>query len=350
MCGGSTEEEQKKLQGGRGQCKSLENLLIEETKITHLGVQLALRNLPDLKTIDHSSVIEALTEVHHNQQPLPKYALISLQLIEFQLSTPYRNGSLGLAASICPFVSNLTLHLKELTRNTGITDEELLGLLSIKSLKEFTISGFFPFLYHSPITFNSGIVPLLKAQGMSLQYLKICTSLFSVDVAVLIELCPNLRYLKLDCRYVPTSRDEPPNPKRTKTDSFVLNQLETLEIMEGFDGFPIPSDNFLRLLCAVPTLTSLVLEYCPSLSDDVIQKVFECHSFPCLKNLELEYCNFVSKKGIDLFMNEGNCLETINIVQCPLVKQENVDEWRAIAEKNNWNLSVDFYWDAEFAH
>ena len=49
-------------------------------------------------------------------------------------------------------------------------------------------------------------------------------------------------------------------------------------------------------------------------------------------------------------MNEGNCLETINIVQCPLVKQENVDEWRAIAEKNNWNLSVDFYWDAEFAH
>ena len=62
---------------------------------------------------------------------------------------------------------------------------------------------------------------------------------------LLIELCPNLRNLELYCRYVSTSQDEPPNPNRTKTDSFVLNRLETLKIIDCRD-FTIPSDNLLH--------------------------------------------------------------------------------------------------------
>ena len=37
LCGGPSEEEQKKLQGGRGQCKSIENLLISENDILIWG-------------------------------------------------------------------------------------------------------------------------------------------------------------------------------------------------------------------------------------------------------------------------------------------------------------------------
>ena len=62
---------------------------------------------------------------------------------------------------------------------------------------------------------------------------------------LLIELCPNLRNLELYCRYASTSQDEPPNPNRTKTDSFVLNRLETLKIIDCRD-FTIPSDNLLH--------------------------------------------------------------------------------------------------------
>ena len=46
LCGGQTEKEQNKLQVG-GQCKSIENLLIRETKITQLEIQLAFRKMSD---------------------------------------------------------------------------------------------------------------------------------------------------------------------------------------------------------------------------------------------------------------------------------------------------------------
>ena len=342
MCGGPSEEEQKKLQGGRGQCKSIENLLISENDITHLGIQSALRNLPYLKTVDHASLIQALADLQHNQEPLPKYGLISLKLTDIIPSPPYRHGSFELAASICPFVSNLELYINTISDLVTITDEELLGLFALKNLQKFTFHGIFFNGNESLITFNGGIVPLLKANGMSLHYLKIYTTLFSVDVALLIELCPNLLNLELYCRYVSTSQDEPPNPNRTKTDSFVLNRLETLEI-NGCHGSPIPSDNLVRLLCAVPTLASLVFEFCTSLTDDVIQKVFECHSFPCLRKLELKCCNFVTNKGIDLFMTEENALETIRIIHCPLVAQGRANQWKNKAKNNNWNCSIECY-------
>ena len=81
LCGGSTDVEQKRLQGQKGQCKSLRKLSIDPNSIPQKGMQSALKNLPELRILDHPHVFEALAEMHRSnqQRPLPKYNLTYLR-------------------------------------------------------------------------------------------------------------------------------------------------------------------------------------------------------------------------------------------------------------------------------
>ena len=320
-----------------GKCKSLRTLFIQATRITEKGIISALNNLPHLKILDHPHVFRALAEMHRNQQqPLPKYGLNNLwfamkhcQLLD-RVIGPCRGDDLGLAASACPLVTKVVLCFAE--RDNIITDRELLGLLAFEKLNELTLM-WETNDNNSRFTFNGSLATVLKARGMSLQYLKMYVNSIEVDVDFLLEFCPNLKYLELGCRF--TSRDDPHNPKRTKRETRVFEQLETLRIQSE------DSENLIGLLSAAPAVTHLVFRNCLNLTDDVLQKVFEFHSFTSLKELEFYMLHSLTDKGIDLFMNERNALEKIKLEYCDTVTPEKVRGWRNNAEKNNWNLTID---------
>ena len=134
-----------------------------------------------------------------------------------------------------------------------------------------------------------------------------------------------------------TSQDAAPsNPKRAKT-IFVLEKLEKIEIEYA------QTEHLIFLLALAPAVAHLVIALIgcgDRLTDEVLQNVFEYHSFPCLKVLKITTESYVTKKGIDLFMNEGNALEKIEILECKSVTKENVEEWREIAKNKNWNVSI----------
>ena len=134
--------------------------------------------------------------------------------------------------------------------------------------------------------------------------------LFEVDASLLVELCPNLKYLKLDsCRHTTIWRGN--NQKRFKPD-FALNRLKTLKI-RSCDEFHIPSEDLLCLLSTAHVLTNLSIIDCHSLTNKVLQQIMKSNSFSNLKRLVFDSCDSVTKKGIDLFMNAENALETISL-------------------------------------
>ena len=58
--------------------------------------------------------------------------------------------------------------------------------------------------------------------------------------------------------------------------------------------------------------------------------------------MTLRYCPNVTKQGIDLFMNESNPLSNIRLVLMHRLNQQNVDELKALAIRNNWQLEIGF--------
>ncbi len=87
--------------------------------------------------------------------------------------------------SLCPSVTEV-----EIKSCIGLTDSDLLDLLSLKNLRNFKMSGFYP--SHGNVTFGGGVTPILKAFGnSSLEELSLC-ELSDVNILVITQLCPNL--------------------------------------------------------------------------------------------------------------------------------------------------------------
>ena len=173
-----------------GVCKSIEQLYLLNTNVTQDGVKIALLNLSKLTILDHPDVVSVLYYMHGDRKcPLPKYSLHSLKLKtkkkgRLVLPIRYNIGTIELLACICPFLADVDLDV-----SVGIKDEELFGLQAVKNLKTLRMSSCF----ENSVTFRGGLAPLLKVRGFELTTLKI-DSLQNIDVALLIQLCPNLQH------------------------------------------------------------------------------------------------------------------------------------------------------------
>lgn len=323
-----------------GQCKSIQLLTVLYTKVTKKGVKTALKNLPALKSFDHPDLYQALVEMHQecSEQKLlalPKYSLVSLDWIGWCKSdggvpSPYISGCLAQVTSLC---SSITIvRIEEVAE---LTDQDLLGLLFLESLKDLSILYEKEFDLQCLISFEGGLAPVLKKQGKFLNSLKLVSFHVCVNIRVIIEYCPNLEYLMLGYYYTVAWQEEGIfSCKRIKRELWKLKSLIMHCNPETKPEIP------LLLLSSAPALKSLKIHKCDALTDEVFGNVFKFHPFQYLLTIQLLSCNRITKKGIDLFMSTNNPLSCLFFYGCDLVTHENIAEWEDLALKNKWNLEV----------
>ncbi len=351
MCGGrpTTDLGHEELMQ-HGQCKSLMILRIRNSRVTLKGVQIALRNLPHLKILEHDQVIQALVDMHENDEVLPKYSLIKLKIEnpEFQSNPIEGKCALRLVASLCPSLICLII-----SNPRGITDFNLLGLSGLERLSEFKLSGLqedFP--ETGVISFDGGLAPLLKTRGSSLTKLRFdyCLSI-AINLGILIECCPNLEHLTLNfCRYSSLTRQDKiglmaSRPSKLKKTDFMWEHLEKLKLwayyQEDDPHSDIPREVLLFMLSRSPNLKHLHLRDCQTLDDDLLRQVFLSHQFKTVEFVVFDSCDSITKAGIDLFMDESNSLKLLSCDGCKSVSNDDVVDWREKAKTNNWDFLVD---------
>jgi hypothetical protein len=328
-----------------GRCKSLQVLTVGNRKgrqITKKGVKIALENLPALRIIDHNATVEVwadIAQTHLNQMLLPpKFALSVLRLEDRQ---PYSSGYLGLAISLCSTITSM--HIEE---TAGFTDTDLLTLMALEQLQNLYIHAD-PNLgkNQEKITFDGGLLPLLKVKGSSLKKLQLFF-LSNVDVYRIAEFCPNLGDLRLEDILSYTCPDEVNvsfTSKRSRKD-FTLKSLTNLYIwvLQHEKSTNHPQREILLFLLSSPFLSKIEILSCDTLTDNVLLAATKIHQFENVTEIVLQKCYFVSKRGIDVFMQGGNSLKFIYLYNCKKVNQENINFWENQAQKKNWDFYIDF--------
>lgn len=327
-----------------GQCKAITKLLIEYTKVSKHGIQLALENLPSLKVLSCCSSVQVLSSMHQDAlytkvDDAPKYSLIDLHCTNETFESPYLPGALSTAVLMCPSLIKLRLVTQE-----TLLDEDLLCLMSCERLRELSIGGG----EACNITFDGGVWPVLQAIGQTLDSLTLA-EIPSVNLRAVTQFCPNLRTLLLfmNHNYSLAWAEEERNPfsPRTKEPSLpTLKKLESIHLVcvsHLCNTSVIPSES-LPLLLSSPSIRHLYVKDCGTLTDTVIQKLFETHRFQSLEHIELEQCNNITKRSIDLLLNPGNPLRILKLWECQALTRQNVADWQKKAKRKKWELTVDW--------
>ena len=331
---------------GLGQCKSLQTLDIFGTKVTIKGVQLALENLPDLKDFDFDYQIQVLANLlrgpaRKNLPCVPN--LTSLHNIGSMRvdSTVCQRGDIELVAAACLSVNKVHIDSDAIVKN-GQTDVTVLELLKLQKLCEFRIEGdWMDEVNDCELTFNGGVLPLLKHFSSSLTSLSIeCLSNIVVNIRAIVENCPKLQTLKIsDCKISPPIRlEDEPNPSKRMKTNFVFENLTTLELI-GCDDL---TSGDLDLLLASPALKELKLWRINFPFDDCLQKAANLHNFRNLKYLHFSFVVHVTKAGIDLLMIDDCPLKAIELFHCQLLNVADIEEWKGVALEKNWNVVFQF--------
>ena len=319
-----------------GQCKLIHTLKMKGTQVTKKGVEMALVNLPKLRTFEFPRSVQILAELRRENLErgnFKTYPLTEFDCDEFEddsgNSVPYVSGSLRLAANICPSVNVVDIKLR-----TEVTDIELQGLLELKTLSKLKISGNFPREEEGgQITFDGGVIPLLNASGsflrlLRLEYLNIC-----VNIRAIAAYCPNLEQLILvrNASYSMALLEEGSLYKEAK-----FKKLKEFTVFcELSSSF---SSKMLSFLLSSPELKGLRVLHCDALTDEVLEKAALIHEFRNLELLRLNSCACVTKKGIDVLMNETNPLRELVVNQCEMIGEQDFEEWQQKAKKENLNI------------
>jgi hypothetical protein len=331
-----------------GNCKSIRLLSLGECRnVTTKGIKLALDNLPQLSVLNHAFLLKCLAEIAQNVVDhnlcLPKYSLKTLIILkDFDYWDPfgYKSGSLLQSVLLCPNVTRVYLNVPNSTWFDW-DGTELLSLLSLEKLYTLEIS-YNSYFYSKPsfesgLTFN-GVVPILKKFGLCLKKL-ILHGFYFIDIPAIINFCPNLELLSISVSSCVTDQSVIDKAERP----IALQKLKELHIR----AFPtISSENLLALLSS-SSLLYILLE-CNALSDHVFHKAANLHSFPNLEYLYLYNNNLVTKKGIEIFLNESNPLRTIFLQSTSGITSEDVNDWndKAIWIMKNWQFKLYFYSDS----
>ena len=320
-----------------GQCKLLHTLLMLDTNITKKGVNVAIDNLPELRTFEFSCCVQILAELRREnleRGDFKTYPFTQLGCMGFEDDSgnivPYEIGSLRLAAQICPNVNVVQIFLK-----AEVTDIELQGLLELKSLRELSISGHFP-REGDQITFDGGVLPLLKAFGCFLRRLSLTQLNICVNIRSIAAFCPNLEYLSLqDSSYSMVSLEEGSIYREAN-----FKNLKEFDI--SCQRSPSFSSEMLSFVLSSPELKSVSLFHCDALIDEVLEKAALIHEFRNLDIFGFYDCDCVTKKGIDILLNESNPLRKLAVNRCEMITKQEFMEWVKKARQENLEIKFEF--------
>ena len=173
--------------------KSMKKLSLFHTSVTHQGIQVALTNLLSLNILENVHILEALVELAQSAIAIKRPGFYNdmfsvSTLYAFPNAPHYKSNSLQLAIPLCQSMNHVSIHVAK-----GLKDSDLLSLLSVKMLRKLKI---FKSRISSDceITFDGGVIPLLKVFGSSLETLAL-EGLNFIRISSVIELCPNLNVL-----------------------------------------------------------------------------------------------------------------------------------------------------------
>lgn len=303
---------------------SLQTLCLEETQVTEKGIQEALQKLRSLKVLEHESTVKVLGEMHREdwentekRDKIPKYALSK---INFAVKDNQKSKDrLWKVVSLCPSITKLFISKKGLNEvKEGRTN----------NIREMENIGYRPF------TFNGDMVPLLNIIGNSLTELSLC-GFDSLNICSIIDCCPNLRQLKLS-----NSRDFSADPERHEY--FNIEERKTFEQLEKLtvSSVNISPENFFTLMSS-SSLKLIVVEKCKTFNDEILQQASDLHSFPNLEYLELNECDFVTVKGLNVLLSESNPLKEMKISSKDMKSLAQINKrWKQHLALENWELNI----------
>jgi hypothetical protein len=234
---------------------------------------------------------------------------------------------------------------------TGLTDSDLLGLLSLENVNELEIHG--NDFNSTVLTFEGGVVPLLKGFGSTLKELEL-SSLEDVNIRAIIDFCPKLQSLTLDNESYSTTVSAkedaiPSHSKRSRMEQkpSVLKNLEKLCVVYPPENeYPseeakISSADLLSLFSS-PSLIDIDIQSCSNLTDYIFERASEIHQFLSLKKLTVCHCQYVTHKSIDVVMNKKTPLSKIYIGSCGNITDDDIDLLISNARSEKWELSVGY--------
>jgi hypothetical protein len=227
---------------------------------------------------------------------------------------------------LCNLVNRVAIHATE-----GLKDSDLLCLLSLNQLYGLRI---LESSSKSEITFDGGVVPLLKHFGKSLEILSF-PHFDSVRISTIAEFCPNLISLKVNYK----ARRPLRGGSSVDNESDILLMKDKLPLFKNLKTLFCEGDiqpDILLCLLSSPLLHRLVVHYCETFSDEVLQKAADFHGFQNLQMLDLFGCNSVSKRGIEALLVDSNPLHKISLCFC-----KNLSSWewlRSMIVRRNWNV------------
>ena len=333
-----------------GQCKDIRKLKLNGFNVSDGAVVTAVYNLPKLEKIDYPHMVDLLTEVQelNGDLLLPQFSLT--KMVSYNDYSPYIRGRISLFVAMCPSVVNVDIQPQD-----GLRDEDLLGkalemtcnmltsklsafhffagLLALKTIRKLSIGD--TNQLSSSITFDGGVLPLLKKFGSSLVRLQLYY-VSHISIPAIMEFCPNLSVLSLWYK----DSESVKSYERAKS-GLKLKKLErlTLLIEPGDDVGLVPTDVMLLLLSSSPALNDVYIDSCDTLTNELLEQVLKINQFSNLKNLELYDCS-VTRKGIEFLMRESNPIQTIRWVN-GRDNEKFFEMWNEAAKRKNWDFVMD---------
>jgi hypothetical protein len=313
--------------------KTLEELLVNCAAITKRGIKMAVENFPALKVVGNCSTFDVLVEVAQSAaqaQPHKNSSFTRLAIIHS--AGVYTSGQLGSVVRYCPSLFEMIIEFK-----VGLTDTDLFCLTSLKNLQILKLLNHRRNSYGEEITFDKGLVPVLKVIGSSLKVLYLSYFQF-VDIWTIVKFCPNLMSLTFDnqCQSLSVLSEKEIIELRNEKGRVYFKDLKVLRC-----GYNLSNDILFDLL-SIPLLESVDIDFCDALTDNLLQNVMANGFLKNLKLLRLQSCHLVTKQGLDELAIKDNILKKIRIYFCEKLTGDNVFEWHKIACDQNWELNIDF--------
>ena len=305
-------------------CGGLESLFIRDTKVTSVGIHLAVGNLKKLKQLDYDDELRASVPANI-VRPMSHMTSFICNV----------NGTLTIEKYAILSHGTLLQHRSARTEKNVYT-HQLANMLDISSKLNVRRSKRLLFSY---ISFRMGIVPFLTRFGSLLRNLFL-DSISDVDIFFITFTCPLVQSVTFRCC---TFRDPDasliPRPARNIPPSYIENIRCDCTL-----GGWVSSDELLHLFMS-PKLTNISLNFCPALNDDVLYRAFNNHRFKNLKRLSLFFCDNISNEAFkSVFLVESNVLQFVEIIACRQLSEPNVRaEWIDLTTRNNWDVKFMFY-------